>query len=88
MYKRLQDYIASLQQYNSKLHTDLSTVEDDLKRIEKEKASMTENLNNLKGQLTMCKVSFYFTRSISHYVRLYLYVSFFTPPLSIYSGAY
>lgn len=78
MYKRLQDYIASLQQYNSKLHTDLSTVEDDLKRIEKEKASMTENLNNLKGQLTMCKVSLYFIRSILHCVGWYFDVFFCT----------
>lgn len=62
MYKRLQDYIASLQQYNSKLHTDLSTVEDDLKRVEKEKAGMVENLSMLRGQLTMCKVSSFLYR--------------------------
>ena len=61
MYKRLQEYNTSLQQYNGKLHTDLSTVEDELKRIEKDKATMVESLSMLRGQLTMSRVSlFYF----------------------------
>ncbi|KAL0000964.1 hypothetical protein SO802_014745 [Lithocarpus litseifolius] len=57
MYKRLQEYNTSLQQYNGKLHTDLSTVEDELKRIEKDKATMVENLSMLRGQLTMSRAS-------------------------------
>ena len=56
MYKRLQDYITSLQQYNGKLHTELSTVEDELKRVEKEKATAVENLTMLRGQLTLSQV--------------------------------
>ncbi|KAM1873787.1 hypothetical protein ACFX13_007582 [Malus domestica] len=55
MYKRLQEYIASLQQYNSKLHNDLSTVEEDFKRVEKEKVSMVENLSMLRGQLSVSR---------------------------------
>ncbi|XP_023915824.1 kinesin-like protein KIN-14N [Quercus suber] len=57
MYKRLQEYNTSLQQYNGKLHTDISTVEDELKRIEKDKATMVENLSMLRGQLTMSRAS-------------------------------
>ena len=57
MYKRLQDYITSLQQYNGKIHTELSTVEDELKRVEKEKATVVENLTMLRGQLTLSMVS-------------------------------
>jgi predicted nuclease with TOPRIM domain len=60
MYKRLQDYNTSLQQYNGKLHTDLSTVEDELKHVEKEKATIVENLSMLRGQLTLTRVSFFF----------------------------
>lgn len=60
MYKRLQDYNTSLQQYNGKLHTDLSTAEDELRRVEKEKATIVENLSMLRGQLTLSKVSFSF----------------------------
>lgn len=59
MYKRLQDYITSLQQYNGKLHTELSTVEDELKRVEKERASAAENLTMLRGQLTLSQVIFF-----------------------------
>ena len=57
MYKRLQDYITSLQQYNGKLHTELSSVEDELKRVEKEKATVVENITMLRGQLTLSIVS-------------------------------
>ncbi|XP_040990128.1 kinesin-like protein KIN-14N [Juglans microcarpa x Juglans regia] len=57
MYKRLQDYNTSLQQYNGKLHTDLSTAEDELKRVEKEKATIVENLSMLRGQLTLSRAS-------------------------------
>jgi hypothetical protein len=60
MYKRLQDYNTSLQQYNGKLHTDLSTVEDELKHVEKEKATIVESLSMLRGQLTMSRVSVFF----------------------------
>jgi kinesin family member C1 len=61
MYKRLQEYITSLQQYNGKLHTELSSVEDELKRVEKEKATAEENIAMLKGQLTLSIVSSAFT---------------------------
>lgn len=57
MYKRLQEYITSLQQYNGKLHTELSSVEDELKRVEKEKANVAENISMLRGQLTLSIVS-------------------------------
>lgn len=57
MYKRLQDYITSLQQYNGKLHSELSTVETELKRVEKEKGAVVESLTMLKGQLTLSMVS-------------------------------
>ncbi|XP_058779935.1 kinesin-like protein KIN-14N [Vicia villosa] len=57
MYKRLQEYITSLQQYNGKLHSELSSVEGDLKRVEKEKATVVENLTMLKGQLTLSMAS-------------------------------
>ena len=57
MYKRLQDYITSLQQYNEKLHTELSSVEEELKRVEREKATVVENLTMLRGQLTLSMVN-------------------------------
>lgn len=57
MYKQLQDYITSLQQYNDKLHKELSSVEDELKRVEKDKATVVENISMLKGQLTLSTVS-------------------------------
>ncbi|XP_019453811.1 PREDICTED: kinesin-like protein KIN-14N isoform X2 [Lupinus angustifolius] len=53
MYKQLQDYIISLQQYNGKLHTELSSAEDEIKRIEKEKADAVENIALLRSQLTL-----------------------------------
>ncbi|XP_010267813.1 PREDICTED: kinesin-like protein KIN-14C isoform X2 [Nelumbo nucifera] len=49
MYKRLQEYNTSLQQYNSKLQTELATANETLKRVEKEKAAIVENLSNLRG---------------------------------------
>lgn len=55
MYKRQQEYIANLQHYNSKLQTDLSTVEEDRKRVETEKASMVENLGMYRGQLEVSR---------------------------------
>lgn len=59
MYKRQQEYIANLQHYNSKLQTDLSTVEEDRKRVETEKASMVENLGMYRGQLEVSRVSYF-----------------------------
>lgn len=47
----------SLQQYNGKLHTELSSVEDELKRVEKEKAAAMENIAMLSAQLTLSIVS-------------------------------
>jgi len=65
MYKRLQEYNTSLQQYNSKLQTDLETVRAALTRAEKEKSSILENLSTLRGhskslqdQLSSSRVSF------------------------------
>ncbi|KAE8728554.1 Kinesin-1 [Hibiscus syriacus] len=61
-HKRLQEYILSLQQYNSKLITDLDIVRESLKRVEKEKLAIVENLSTLRGhcsslqeQLTLSK---------------------------------
>lgn len=66
MYKRLQEYNLSLQQYNSKLHAELETARESLKRVEKEKATIVENLSTLRGhynslqeQLTLSRVSFF-----------------------------
>ncbi|PSR95637.1 Kinesin-like protein [Actinidia chinensis var. chinensis] len=52
MYKRLQEYNTSLQQYNTKLQSDLATANETLKRVEKEKASVLENLSTLRGHYT------------------------------------
>lgn len=67
MYKLLQEYNSSLQLYNGKLQTDLDTAHETVKRGEKEKAAIVENLSNLRGQhkslqdqYALCKVSFYF----------------------------
>ncbi|XP_059664811.1 kinesin-like protein KIN-14N isoform X2 [Cornus florida] len=49
MYKRLQEYNTSLQQYNSKLQSELATTNETLKRVEKEKAAVVENLSSLRG---------------------------------------
>ncbi|KAF8414066.1 hypothetical protein HHK36_002065 [Tetracentron sinense] len=49
MYKRLQEYNTSLQQYNSKLQTELATANETLKRVEKEKSAIVENLSTLRG---------------------------------------
>ncbi|XP_052208620.1 kinesin-like protein KIN-14N isoform X2 [Diospyros lotus] len=49
MYKRLQEYNTSLQQYNSKLQSELATTNETLKRVEKEKAVVVENLSTLRG---------------------------------------
>lgn len=52
MYKRLQEYNTSLQQYNSKLQSELATTNETLKRVEKEKAAVVENLSALRGHYT------------------------------------
>ncbi|GFZ12464.1 kinesin 2 [Actinidia rufa] len=52
MYKRLQEYNTSLQQYNTKLQSDLASTNETLKRVEKEKASVLENLSTLRGHYT------------------------------------
>ncbi|KAJ6753625.1 KINESIN-LIKE PROTEIN KLP-3 [Salix purpurea] len=74
MYKLLQEYNSSLQLYNSKLQTDLDTAHENVKRGEKEKAAMVENLSNLGGQymslqdqFNSCKVSW--SRSFSSWLK-------------------
>ncbi|KAL5579168.1 hypothetical protein UlMin_011610 [Ulmus minor] len=64
LYNRAQEYNKSLQQYNSKLQTDLETTSESLKRLEMEKLTIVENLSNLRGhnkalqdQLTSIKAS-------------------------------
>lgn len=64
MYKRLQEYNQSLQLYNAKLQKDLETANESLKKVEKEKLSIVENLSALRGhynslqeQLTLSRVS-------------------------------
>ncbi|KAK2984782.1 hypothetical protein RJ640_004607 [Escallonia rubra] len=52
MYKRLQEYNTSLQQYNSKLQSELATTNETLKRVEKEKTAVVENLSTLRGHYT------------------------------------
>ncbi|KAI3695229.1 hypothetical protein L1987_78221 [Smallanthus sonchifolius] len=49
MYKRLQEYNTSLQQYNSKLQIELNQTSETLNKVEREKASLMENLSNLRG---------------------------------------
>lgn len=52
MYKRLQEYNTSLQQYNSKLQSELNQTNEILKNVEKEKVAMLENVSNLRGHCT------------------------------------
>jgi len=80
MYKRLQDYITSLQQYNGKLHSELSSVEDELKRVEKEKATVVENITMLRGQLTVSVVSFLSQETVStkNLSKLYIHTHTYT----------
>ncbi|XP_020238802.1 kinesin-like protein KIN-14D [Cajanus cajan] len=64
LYKRSQEYNMSLQQYNSRLQSDLETVNEAHKRLETEKATIVESLSNarahnkaLQDQLASLKVS-------------------------------
>ncbi|KAE9595033.1 hypothetical protein Lal_00041240 [Lupinus albus] len=64
LYKRSQEYNMSLQQYNSRLQSDLETTNEAHKRLETEKATIVENLSNvrahnkaLQDQLASLKVS-------------------------------
>ncbi|CAL0300852.1 unnamed protein product [Lupinus luteus] len=64
LYKRSQEYNMSLQQYNSRLQSDLETTNEAHKRLETEKATIVENLSNvrahnkaLQDQLASFKVS-------------------------------
>uniref|UniRef100_A0A1J3IJ03 Kinesin-like protein n=1 Tax=Noccaea caerulescens TaxID=107243 RepID=A0A1J3IJ03_NOCCA len=50
MYKLLQEYNSSLQLYNSKLQGDLDEAHETIKRGEKERTGIVENIGNLKGQ--------------------------------------
>ncbi|KHN45723.1 Kinesin-1 [Glycine soja] len=49
LYKRSQEYNMSLQQYNSRLQSDLETVNEAHKRLETEKATIVESLSNVRG---------------------------------------
>ncbi|KAL0875287.1 hypothetical protein Bca101_024992 [Brassica carinata] len=52
MYKLLQEYNTSLQLYNSKLQGDLDEAHETIKRGEKERTEIVENIGNLKGQFS------------------------------------
>ncbi|XP_042030794.1 kinesin-like protein KIN-14N [Salvia splendens] len=52
MYKRLQEYNTSLQQYNSRLQSELHETNETLKHVEKEKAAVVENLSTLRGHVS------------------------------------
>ncbi|CAN6850336.1 unnamed protein product [Brassica oleracea] len=52
MYKLLQEYNSSLQLYNSKLQGDLDEAHETMKRGEKERTEIVENIGNLKGQFS------------------------------------
>ncbi|CAF1759921.1 hypothetical protein F2Q70_00004983 [Brassica cretica] len=52
MYKLLQEYNSSLQLYNSKLQGDLDEAHETIKRGEKERTAIVENIGNLKGQFS------------------------------------
>ncbi|XP_061336433.1 kinesin-like protein KIN-14C [Gastrolobium bilobum] len=63
-YKRSQEYNMSLQQYNSRLQSDLETANEAHKRLETEKATIVESLGNvrvhnkaLQDQIVSLKVS-------------------------------
>ena len=63
MYKRLNEYNQSLQQYNSKLQGDLDSSREKLNRLESEKLTIVQNLTTLRGhfnslqdQLTLSRV--------------------------------
>lgn len=67
MYKRLQEYNTSLQEYNCKLQLDLNTASENLKRCETDKAAVVEDLtgirvhyNSVNEQLTSLKVRYHF----------------------------
>ncbi|XP_057433023.1 kinesin-like protein KIN-14C [Lotus japonicus] len=49
LYKRSQEYNMSLQQYNSRLQSDLETTNEAHKRLETEKSTIVENLSNVRG---------------------------------------
>ncbi|RZB63365.1 kinesin-like protein KIN-14C [Glycine soja] len=49
LYKRSQEYNMSLQQYNSRLQSDLEITNGAHKRLEMEKATIVENLSNVRG---------------------------------------
>ncbi|KAG4977970.1 hypothetical protein JHK86_037444 [Glycine max] len=49
LYKRSQEYNMSLQQYNSRLQSDLEITNEAHKRLETEKATIVENLSNVRG---------------------------------------
>ncbi|XP_019426275.1 PREDICTED: kinesin-like protein KIN-14C isoform X1 [Lupinus angustifolius] len=49
LYKRSQEYNMSLQQYNSRLQSDLETTNEAHKRLETEKATIVENLSNVRA---------------------------------------
>ncbi|KAL2341999.1 hypothetical protein Fmac_009939 [Flemingia macrophylla] len=64
LYKRSQEYNSSLQEYNSNLQSDLGTANRERKQLEMEKATIVENLSNvrvhnkaLQDQLTILKAS-------------------------------
>ncbi|KAK7252230.1 hypothetical protein RIF29_36041 [Crotalaria pallida] len=49
LYKRSQEYNISLQQYNSRLQSDLDIANEAHKRLEIEKATIVESLSNVRG---------------------------------------
>ncbi|KAH0937668.1 hypothetical protein HID58_005129 [Brassica napus] len=51
MYKLLQEYNSSLQLYNSKLQGDLDEAHETIKRGEKERTEIVENIGNLKDDI-------------------------------------
>ncbi|KAL0353585.1 UNVERIFIED_CONTAM: Kinesin-like protein KIN-14C [Sesamum angustifolium] len=52
MYKRLHEYNTSLQQYNSKLQSEIHAIKETLKHVEQEKSAIVENLSTLRGHST------------------------------------
>ncbi|XP_038689246.1 kinesin-like protein KIN-14N [Tripterygium wilfordii] len=66
MYKLLQEYNSSLQVYNSKLQTDLDAAHETIRRGEKEKAAIVENLSNLRGQYHSLQDQFISSKDFLH----------------------
>ncbi|KAH7859759.1 hypothetical protein Vadar_005150 [Vaccinium darrowii] len=66
MYMQMQEYNTRLQEENSRLQSELATTNETLKRVEKEKAAVIENLSTLRGHYTSLQDQLTTSRISSH----------------------